>query len=524
MYVGEATVDEIDAWVADELGKGLATIEAALEDSGLAVASDFTPVPGDEVSLHTWVQASIDDEWIDLDPSLPSLAYGATIGEASETMESIPEDRVHTVAIHVVSERVVDGTPKQEALLELDWPAHEIAGEPIVIANLGPDSAPELTQAFEAVLGIESFHPVVATADQSVAGGRMQFKGVEDGGGLGGGFFDVGEAVEETTAEWVEVTISSPGREPVTERRALFDRIGQAAREAGSFDEDALEPLASVDIDGDGSEELAPMHSAMWLNVSTGLPSLRSGVLELEDTETQAMSMLPFAHHVLNAIGGLDAATPLGARPFADSPNVTAYAASVVTRPDGGLGLDGAMDILHRSHGVARVPGAGASSMPGAVPGVLSHVTERLLAGDATGATDEFFSISVGRLFDAAAAQGIPTRTVTSRDEMSDLPFGPDALSHLGESIDRGWVAIVPTLPVNVDDRERVGWWLFDPSTGQVRDQMDDGRGSLTERIVVKIFLAVVGITIAALAYKVMKDKWESMIAEFDKGNGLLDF
>ena len=61
---------------------------------------------------------------------------------------------------------------------------------------------------------------------------------------------------------------------------------------------------------------------------------------------------------------------------------------------------------------------------------------------------------------------------------MDSLPYPPDVLARLRDSVASGRVAIAPERLVAVAGAERTGWWLIDPRTGEVADQLDDGRGA----------------------------------------------
>jgi hypothetical protein len=39
-------------------------------------------------------------------------------------------------------------------------------------------------------------------------------------------------------------------------------------------------------------------------------------------------------------------------------------------------------------------------------------------------------------------------------------------------------VAVIPERPVQLHGRDRIGWWLIDPATGEAVDVFEDGRSS----------------------------------------------
>jgi len=465
-----AAGETADAWAAAQLAGSLDLITGALGDAGLELDGSFTAVPPLEADQHIWVQAEIDGAWTDLDPTLPGAAFGEPLIEATETLDRLPADLEHMVTLAVIAETLTDGALAEEVLARASVPAHEAAGQPITITNLGTESVPTLARGFQQIMGQRSYSPIIVIGRRQFGGRPMIFS--EPGGG---GFFAPSDA-PETTAEWIELTLTSPGAEPVVTRRAMFDRVGPFARAAGNVSADSLAPIETVDL-GDGRDaELAPLQSTAWISVATGLPRKDAPIVRQEPGATGAGAMTPYSQQMITELAGLDYAVPMGIRPFIDAPNVTALIwqlSSVDTSPIDDL----ATDIWHRSHGTAPVAGIDAGVPPSVVPGILSHVAERLSAG--AGRPDAAPDASVGAVFDAAASSGVGLRTATSPDEVADLQIDQDALQRLQESIAAGHIAVVPETPLNIGGRPRSGWWLIDPDSGRVSDQLDDGRGSV---------------------------------------------
>jgi len=488
----------VDAWVADELRTTLATLAEVLDTSGAAGPGTFTPVPADEIEEHTWVQASVDGRWVDMDPSMPAQQIGEAMTVASRTLDAIPDERWHRIEFAVIGERLVNGTLETQELLSVDGPAEDFAGSPIVIANIGAGSVPALAAGFEQVLGLQTVHPVIAVGSHENAGVGMIFKEPDDddGGGLGGGFFDTGDAADETTAQWIELRIMRPGALPVTTRRLVFDRIGREARANGTIEAADIPPVRAVDLDGDGTTALGPEHWVASLNVATGLPSLRSRIADQGDTASGRAAIVPFAHHLLNGLGAPQVAATFGVRPFVDAPNVTAVISRLDDASGDGVTLRTDLDIWHRSSGAAAVSGVDLTVDPTMLPGVLAHVNERLMFGAADpdhGAERP----SVGALFAAAKEQGIPIGLLTS-DSTPGLPLEPEAQGRLDDAMEAGLRVVAPLSAVTIGGEERSGWWLFDPASGRVNDQMDNGLGTMTveQQIVGGIILIVAGLTI----------------------------
>jgi hypothetical protein len=496
-YDGDTQTEMVDDWLLQRTGETLGLIDDTLAEAGISLPAGYATLPASERNAHVWLQADIGGEWVDLDPSLPGLAFGEALTQADETLTDLPLERTHVIELAIVAETLEDGALVEERLMEAALPAWEVAGEPIVIAHVGPDADPALSQRFEAVLGITSRHPVLVVGDGAEAGTAIQFgePGADGGGGLGGGFFDASSSLPEVTAEWIEATIKSPDADPVTIRRAIFDRVPADARANEAVSVDDLASTAEVDIDGDGTPELPPDLTVTWLTVATGHPSPLSGVLELAEEDERLLSIVPWTQQMVTHLAEGGPIQPLGIDAFVDAPNLTAVSGTVSKADGGELAGETSIDVWHRSHGVLPVAGTAPPAVPAALPGILAQASEQLVAGEVLDTSAADHSVTVSKVLDAAAELGTPITAITGAEAVDGLPYSELAKSTLRRALADGWVAVAPASPVEVQGQERVGWWLVDPERGRVVDQMDDGRGvNLFEYE--KSNIEVVGLTI----------------------------
>jgi hypothetical protein len=226
-------------------------------------------------------------------------------------------------------------------------------------------------------------------------------------------------------------------------------------------------------------------------------------------------SLAPVMLHVFREAAGWEVAAPRGVRPFPDAPNVHGLSFTVRDAIDGPV-AELALDIIHRSLGVAPVAGAPADLPPGLVAGVLTHVVERILAGDALdgGRFSDGQGISVGRLFELASEAGLGVRVVRGSGEMADLGLPPDARAVLERSMADGWIAVAPARAIASGGIDRAGWWLVDPATGRTVDQLDDGRGEETFSYAQHIDQNVVVLTKMHLQNKARIEALEALVAQ----------
>jgi transglutaminase-like putative cysteine protease len=470
---------------ADRLHETAAMLQAALADAGISVPAQDA-LPPAEVNEHIWVQAAFGPEWRDLDPTLPGAVAGGALTVPSETLERLPDDLRYRVRFDVVVERVEGGALVTDGLLEDEEFADQLAGMPVSFGHVSPSGLKDLGVTMGSLFGdgwLEyrptlDFGARAVVADDTVAfpmgdGSSDIFStGLEPS--AGGGAPVEGEA----TAEWLEVSVTPPGGETVVARRTIFDRIPPGLREGGTPPVEAVTPITLVDLDGTGSAGYPPMEGVETFAVATGPTSVAPLLASGDD----GLGRLALAYHYLRDVMGSSIVLDAGARTFLDSPNIVSVSVRFdpeATARDPASGARFGFDIWHRSHGtLALTHDAITSGDARIMAGISDHLAERFaleFASDTPLGTRS--TVGVGHLFEAAAAQGIPTLVIHG-DVPSDLGFGPDAIASIQRLARAGNVVVVPAEPVTIGDSTRVGWWAVDPSTGATTDTMDDGSAS----------------------------------------------
>lgn len=311
----------------------------------------------------------------------------------------------------------------------------------------------------------------------------------------GGGVFDAspapGVADGDATAQWLQITITSPDREPVVVRRTIFDRVDAEARATGNPDLGAISPATLTDLGPGLQGEYVPAQAEHWLTVSSGRlagDGFRSALLPAEDP--RAFVDLVHAYHLVREAADLELALPGSVRTFHDAPNIVAITVSPSLDPSGAPRAEFGIDILYRSYGTVPVAGQSVAAAPGLLAGVLSHVAERILLGDAlpaTGPQPDHRPVSVGAVFEAARQGGVALRVLRGVVVPADLAYPREALATLRVSLADGWIVIAPQQPVSIAGEQRIGWWLVNAATGRTVDQMDDGRGAAVDQYAVTL-------------------------------------
>ena len=202
------------------------------------------------------------------------------------------------------------------------------------------------------------------------------------------------------------------------------------------------------------------------------------------------------AYHYARNVEALRTPTLSGARVFHDAPNVTAFVLHPTAVGAGDQTAGFGIDLLHRSLAVAPSTGSPSSEVhPLLAAGVLAHAVELSMFESGTMAPLNLpvsATSAVLKVFAAAKEAGIATNVLqpaSGATAPADLAAGPKQL--VQAALDGGQIVIIPERTVQLGGRDRIGWWLVDPVTGQTRDQMDDGRGStMTEYAVLLIRVA----------------------------------
>lgn len=468
-----------------QLDDSIDLLTTALASAGIQLPNAATALPELERDAHVWVQAGEGSDWHDLDPSLPDIPPGERPASPGEVLESIPDELRHRLEFTVTTETLSGGALAPEVILEYSGFADELAGTGIIFTHTRSDELGSVDIIRAGLGSTAEYSPVLVVGPTTWAGRRTVVIGASGddifGGALGGG----GLVDGETLAEWLDLRISSPGIQPVTVRRSVFDRIGPVAREGGSVDLYALPVAELVDLGSDMQGEYPPCRVAHAFSVANGITDIGSRAGASEEPGVSALSLLADGYHAARDTLQIALAHDRGCRPFIDAPNLVAC----TLRPSA-EGVSLGLDIWHRSFGTLGLVDRQSEVSPSLVAGLLAHVVERVTMGDGVSpanADPGVVRMSVGSIFEMAAAQGLRPR-VLSESLPEGLPYGPEEISRLRTALERGLVVVVPEEAVVVDGRPRLGWWLVDPASGRAVDELVDGTGQSTvENIVVTV-------------------------------------
>jgi hypothetical protein len=482
-----ATTNAILDRATELSGQHMTVIRDALTGAGIDVPVAERELPVEETARHAWIQVADGPAWINYAPALPGAEPGVAPTSATpQTAAEVPADLVHMVTIRLVAEEYLGGAAVRRDAISVPFTSAELVNEPVAVQVVPPDSLANIGFTLTALLtGQVALIPTILGNDiGSYADAPLLF-----GGGDGAGDILSAEPAEgitlgegEALSLWLAVDIASPGADPVTVERPLFDRIGFAARQADAIDFTAIEPVEMMTAP-DGTTLVAGLIPVHQLSVDSAYLPYSYAARDLERQEMFGdLAMANSGLLTLRDSLRMRLEVPQGIRPVIATPQVTLVSASKVDPLDLESGVLIEFDLLHRALLPYATGDAPADLQPAMLSGVANQIAEQLTIEIAAESVEDSSAVAlgatVGAVFSAAVDQDIAVVSLSNTAGLADLDLGPDAMARITSAIDSGLIVVVPVAPVDLGGSQRSGWWLIDPATGLTRDELDNGKGS----------------------------------------------
>lgn len=459
-----------------------------------------------ELSIHArLIEQARDYHWIRwrTAPSDPwndaHVAFAAGVPvrvEVEQTLDGTVEDELrHFVTIQVVAEAIENGE-RVERPLNQAWRQSTAAlvAEPVSISMLpaGLAGPADLLALGDGIDEIQRFELSINGQDVAGAGSvdldgqvpaRSRPQGLSGlsrglGGALTGG--NGGETTSEPalTAVFVDYRFETPGSSQ-TVRRALFDRLGPAARAAGR-----LEPAR----EWSGAEIARALAGERIFMIDVGpmTPALTldQAVLQILDKANAFSTMLEIAGgseaagawkdlqlERVNPLGHLALIDRFGADPgmaegrlnYRPAAGLVELAVHPLAREAGAI--HGYVDVVRNPRRVLRLTDAGWQIDFAAAlrAGVWETRMERALVPAGMGAAFDTFVA-----FDSSTQ----SRVLRPGDTTQDLEGSADFKARLTAELTAGKIVVVPDA-----GEGHSGWWRIDPVTGETLGMTSEGRG-----------------------------------------------
>jgi hypothetical protein len=506
-----------------ETDSHVARIRAVL---GTIPASPAAPDRQDLEALrdHWWVQRQAGDAWEDLDPLEPGSRPGSTVRSAERTVEAqaVPPQLRHRVRMRVVIERLRDGRLEEQAVLDKVFAPADTWGRRVALYHIPVgwprefearqgEPADARTARFSAAIQSQKLWILALAVGSETAsvmvddGGRVvppKGESLTRGLGVMSGALAGEEAPEgasELTAEWIEYELMIPGQPSRTIRRPCFDLVGPARRAANQPPAALTEAdraarswalLGEVETLAQFSRPspAATLHLLVREMLSRRdrlVAAVRDGKPDVFAREVADIERLSGPLHTL-AAGRWQWCGHAGGDAFLDHPNVFTLRTGI--RSTGSqLVVTAALDLADNRVGVR--PGARDRAFLVALQqGVCDTNAERLVlgGGQPLGSTLDVFD-------EGAKASGGPRLVRAGDQQLAALSIDQDVRARLEADLAGGFIAIVPTAPVSINDAKRIGWWRVRPGTGETVGVMDDGlHEAVIERAMLEAKIAAV--------------------------------
>lgn len=446
-----------------------------------------------EIEDHVWVQAQINGQWTDLDPSFRDAQVGQRFASDAETTEVLPERLYQQVTVRVIVETLSGTELDTQTALTFTARAAELMEKYVLFVHVqegglaggiaggiqGPDA---WTPGLYVHGSLHTGSPIVFSG-----GVTPPPQGAAPRGGLPGIFGPRGAlrgAAREFVSESLEFLLRLPGGQTGTVRRILVDRADAAWRQSGTHDPAGLRALAR---DEQGLTDPRTVHN-IWFNAGRhDLYAFAQETAELmralRPADPAALppagapleSLLPpFA---LQTLPWLIASDHLiipalndhpGVRLYSDSPRVVI--ASYGIDPSQGPGGFVVLYDLRRDH-------------------LRAAVREERFAGAARdrklwfGLLEGALEHEIGALY--AAATGSPRSSITSTSTLLDdqgvvlIASGaaapdigdPETRARITSAVARGMVLVVPR---RILAGGPPAWWELDPASGNLHPVVGD--------------------------------------------------
>lgn len=372
---------------------------------------------------HWWVQAQVDGNWIDLDPTLSDARPGSHLGAApqGDPQSALPDSMKVTVAIKVIADEANGNA--QKVLAQTSAAMQDLYGLPVSVSVGDHDGTwKTLNQSKNVVASITE-------------GGESNSSDAFDPANIDGAPLKDIRVVFDTTI---------PGRDPLHYERVLFDGHSGAVptiRASALIVSGDLDPNFAMLRDLENTRR----YGALFAYAAAGGNGTQKPPQDgAEAYPVQAMHFFEYdalARRRLEQGGKVHF--------FFDRPEI-----AMVERALVGSGKDirvqERFDIVDNGMMADGTDGAAAAEA-NLRRGFFDTLAEQnVLPGASNNNTIA--------LWQALAAQHTPTHVVTN-----DPTYGP--------------AAIVPTKSVALDGRETMGWWQIDPHQGNLVGRMQGGAG-----------------------------------------------
>jgi uncharacterized membrane protein len=477
-----------------------------------------------EARDHAWIQYSpvSGGGLIDADATIPGATLGQTFATATATFAEVPDDLRHKVTLRLDSEVTQPGLlgpfSNTVTVLEETFPTAELVGRPVSIGHF---------------VSTTSIGSIVALTTNTYSPyfliGGDTLDSIDDPLVRGTDYQEVLTnfpfSSQVVTGLFLEMDVRAPDGSVETYERTLADRIGLVARRTGQGNvaidssRTIVSPLDVTTVSVLGGEfdprVLAGMNAqldvlrARFIALTeqvTGLPpgpendALGEELTRVSRAMFVAMARSRIAQYEFQSDAQTaETAAAAVVRAYFDSPRLTLFQTRVTVSDSNEVGATFAIDL--RQNEIRAVPAPGQNPLAAIgfnmSRGGMESILEALALGTAPVSDDLAVATRVHTqaVLDAAQAQGIGTVQLLPEDRLAldVMEIPPEAKLRIGDALDAGKLVLVPARGVEIDGRERLGWYEIDPASGHMIGVMDDG-GHQAEGVASRLFGTILDV------------------------------
>ncbi len=480
-----------------------------------------------EASDYFWVEYRISesDPWTGAHPCFVDTSSFSEPTAAETYTDSLPKNLQHHFRFSAFVER--SQGEKIEALPVMDsWeqPTASMAGTILNYTNI-PDTVSAVTdltnvenildnsEAFVPILngkmpsGVQAFDfegflldPYVsndATAGVFRSTAQQTEEAIGAIGSLGQETEVVADDIFTLTAHWFEYTLIAPDGKETKHKRYVFDRIGDVARAAGSTE---LQTMDRKDI-------VKALTASTTFMLSTGTyskgyifdrkieqvlkmyPTLTAVLKEGLEGFSNVETYLPWLGHfdIYNIFD--EGANTFGELAYRSEPSLMIYQQTLGEVDTKEITLD----IVNNYRRTFAISGDEIVFNP--TLAVRIGVWETQMEGKSFKGGEEVLSyVDTAEVFDRVKAEEIPTKLITTEQELDEISLDDSVKNTLRAEIQSGFAVLVPThLP---EESDLAAWWRVDLNTGQTLGIIEPGLGGTAlEYIVIGIEIVLALVT-----------------------------
>lgn len=500
----------------DAVDKNLPMVQSSLKRAGLPSATAATSRQLEALEDHYWVQATVEDQTVDFDPSLKGATPNQKLTDAIDTFdpESPADSLFQRVQLRLVGEFLENGNLQNRDLLSKEVNAADLFGKNIrlAVAALSP-KAREIR--FQGLLLVEDDRTEgeefrLSGVSGESEGGSSEGSGSPDtgaaktaggmAGGLGGEDEEAPAAKPAPKAKLagsgvvlarlsLDVTSSGPHLPDAHYRRVIMDRLkvsGSKLQIEPALADDRVVRALLVQA-WDGAISVGSNNPVFVLGTRLATLKAQENIEEKARAriylgENFSMDELPgpmlppelvdfyFASDVDRFLLARQHATRV--RSYYERPRLAFFRHGFVVgdwgKPQDAHRFAQGIDLLNAPFQfVGRTEEAQRLATEA---GIVDTALERL-----TVKPDRSFNTVP--LFAAASDQNISILTVTAEQKSAlDGIAIPSAIKNvLADELAKGQMLIVPSRLVKLNDVQTFGWWSVDPATGMALGKMELG-------------------------------------------------